>query len=49
MKFGKHVDKQVNYKILWLEVSNNAQTLHNLPTFDRGCFEAILIETPIEL
>jgi hypothetical protein len=33
VKFGKHVDKQVNYKILWLEVSNNAQTLHNPPYF----------------
>jgi hypothetical protein len=34
VNFGGHVDRQVNYKILWLEVPNNAQTLHiNPPCF----------------
>jgi hypothetical protein len=33
VKFGKHVDRQVKYKILWLKVLNNAQTLHNPPYF----------------
>jgi hypothetical protein len=33
VKFGRHVDRQVNYKILHLKVPNNAQTLHNPPCF----------------
>jgi hypothetical protein len=33
VKFGRHVDKQVKHKILWLKVPNNAQTLHNPPCF----------------
>jgi hypothetical protein len=33
MKFGRHVDSQVIYKILWLKVPNNTQTLHNPPYF----------------
>ena len=33
VKFGRHVDIQVNYKILQLKVPNNAQTLHNPPCF----------------
>ena len=32
MKFGRHVDRQVNYKTLRL-VPNTAQTLHNPPCF----------------
>ena len=40
VKFGGHVDRQANYNILWLEVPNNAQTLHNPPCF---YFEALLI------
>jgi hypothetical protein len=40
----RHVDRQVNYKILWLKIPNNAKTLSNPPSFDRGSFEAILIE-----
>jgi hypothetical protein len=43
-KFGRHIDKYANYKILQLKVPNNAQTLHNLPCFWWGCFEAVLIE-----
>jgi hypothetical protein len=26
VKFGRHVDRQVNYKILWFKVPNDAQT-----------------------
>ena len=44
VKFGRRVDRQVIYKILWLNVPNNPQTLHNLPCFNRGCFEVVLIE-----
>ena len=33
VKFGRYVEKQVNYKILQLKVSNNLQTLHNPPWF----------------
>jgi hypothetical protein len=32
-KFGGHVDRQVNYKILQLKVPNIVQTLHNPPCF----------------
>jgi hypothetical protein len=32
-KFGRHIDKQVNYKILQLNVLNIIQTLHNPPCF----------------
>jgi hypothetical protein len=33
VKFDRHVDRQVNYKILWLKVPKNAQNLHNPPCF----------------
>jgi hypothetical protein len=33
VEFDRHVDRQINYKILWLKVPNNAQTLHNPPCF----------------
>jgi hypothetical protein len=44
MKFGRHVDKQINYKILWLkyQIMLKLCTIHL--AFDRGCYEAILIE-----
>jgi hypothetical protein len=33
VKFGRHVDKQINYNILQLKMPNNAQTLHSPPYF----------------
>jgi hypothetical protein len=33
MRFGGHVDVQVSYKILQLEVLNEALILHNPPCF----------------
>ena len=33
VKFGRHVDRQINYKILQLKVSNKPQILHNPPFF----------------
>jgi hypothetical protein len=44
VKFGGHVYRQVNYKILQSKVPNTAQTCAIYLAFDRGCFEAILIE-----
>ena len=44
VKFDKLVYKQVNYKIQQSKVPNNAQTYTIHLAFDRGCFEAILIE-----
>ena len=35
---GLHVNKQVSYKILWLEVPKKASILHNLPCFQEGLF-----------
>jgi hypothetical protein len=32
-KLSTHIDRQVNYKILQLEVPNNPETLHNPPCF----------------
>ena len=29
VKFGRHVGIQANYKILWLKLPKNVQTLHN--------------------
>jgi hypothetical protein len=33
VKFGRHVDRQINYKILQLKIPNIVQSLHNLPCF----------------
>jgi hypothetical protein len=49
VKFDKDVDKQVNFKILWLKVLDNAQICTIHVTFDRGCLAAVLIENTIEL
>jgi hypothetical protein len=42
VRFGGHINMQVSYKILWLEVQKKASILHNLPCFQEGCFEAVL-------
>jgi hypothetical protein len=45
VSFGGHINIQVSYKILQLEVQKKASILHNLPAFNRGCFEAVLDST----
>jgi hypothetical protein len=42
--FGRHVNIQVGYKIIQLEVLKETPILHNAPCFDRGCFEAVLMK-----
>jgi hypothetical protein len=42
-RFGGHVDIEVSYKILWLEILNEALILLNSP-FSRFYFEVVLIE-----
>jgi hypothetical protein len=38
IRFGGHVNIQVSYKILQLEVPKKAPILHNLPCFQEGLF-----------
>jgi hypothetical protein len=38
VRFGGHVNIQVSYKILRLEVLKKALILHNLPCFQEGLF-----------
>jgi hypothetical protein len=38
VRFGGHVNIQVSYKILRLEVLKKALVLHNLPCFQEGLF-----------
>jgi hypothetical protein len=38
IRFGGHVDIQVRYKIIMLEVPKKAPILHNPPCFQEGLF-----------
>jgi hypothetical protein len=38
IRFGGHINIQVSYKILQLEVQKKASILHNLPYFQEGLF-----------
>jgi hypothetical protein len=38
VRFGGHINIQVNYKILQLEVQKKTSILHNLPCFQEGLF-----------
>jgi hypothetical protein len=38
VRFGGHINIQVSYKILRLEVLKKALILHNLPCFQEGMF-----------
>jgi hypothetical protein len=42
LRFGGHINIQVSFKILQLEVLKKALILHNPTWFKRGCFEAAL-------
>jgi hypothetical protein len=37
VRFGRHIDIEVSYKILWLEVPRLVPILHYLACFKRGC------------
>jgi hypothetical protein len=38
VRFGGHINIQVNYKILQFEVQKKTSILHNLPCFQEGLF-----------
>jgi hypothetical protein len=38
VRFRGHMNVQVTYKILWLEVQKKASIFHNLPCFEEGLF-----------
>jgi hypothetical protein len=42
VRFGRHVDMEVSYKILQLEIPKLVLILHYLACFKRDCLEAIL-------
>jgi hypothetical protein len=42
LRFGEHVDIQVSYKILELEIPKKSSFCTNHLAFKRDCFEAIL-------
>jgi hypothetical protein len=42
VRFGRHIDIEVSYKILWLEVPKLVPILHFQLAFKRGCLEAVL-------
>jgi hypothetical protein len=44
VRFGRHIDIEVRYKILHLELPKNVPNLQNSPCFSRGCFEAIFVK-----
>ena len=38
LRFGRHIDIEVNYKILWLEISKLILNLHYSACFQKGLF-----------
>jgi hypothetical protein len=38
VRFGRHIDIEVSYKILWLEVPRLVPILHYLTCFQKGLF-----------
>jgi hypothetical protein len=38
VRFGRHIDIEVNYKILWLEIPKLVLILHYLACFQKGMF-----------
>jgi hypothetical protein len=34
VRFGGHVEREVSYKILWLDLLKETQNLHNLSCFE---------------
>jgi hypothetical protein len=44
VRFGRHIDIEVSYKILQLEVPKNVPIYKIHLAFRRGCFEAIFVK-----
>jgi hypothetical protein len=42
VRFGRHIDIEVSYKILQLEVPKLVPILHYPACFQKGCLEAVL-------
>jgi hypothetical protein len=42
VRFGRHIDMEVSYKILQLKIPKLVLILHYLACFQKGLFEAIL-------
>ena len=42
VRFGRHIDIEVSYKILWLEIPKLVLICTISLAFKRGCLEAIL-------
>jgi hypothetical protein len=42
VRFGRHIDIEISYKILWLKYQNWFEYCTIWLTFKRGCLEAIL-------
>jgi hypothetical protein len=38
VRFGRHIDIEVNYKILWLEILKLVLILHYFACFQKGLF-----------
>jgi hypothetical protein len=38
VRFGRHIDIEVSYKILWLEIPKLVSILHYLACFQKGLF-----------
>jgi hypothetical protein len=50
VRFGRHVDIEVSYEILWLELLKEAQFCSIHLTFSGSYFEVVLIKkSPLEL
>jgi hypothetical protein len=47
VRFGRHIDIEVSYKTLQLEVPKNAPILQNPPCFQYGYFEAIFVKNTL--
>jgi hypothetical protein len=42
VRFGRHIDIEVSYKILWLEVPKLVPILHYPASCQKGCSEVVL-------
>jgi hypothetical protein len=47
VRFGRHIDKEVSYKILQLEVPRMSQFYKTHLAFSRGCFEANFVKNTL--
>jgi hypothetical protein len=47
VRFGRHIDIEVSYKILQFEVPKNVPIYKIHLAFSRGCFEAIFVKNTL--